>query len=106
MPPKKVVKTKKAPAYQPDEEYLHSLVCAEVAIQLEKKKQELTTMIDVKTAQAYIRNHNHSKVERECHPLTWESKKEHYFSMADIVWSVIVGALLWFTVWALVVWSL
>jgi len=99
MPPKKVVKTKKAPkakvnkpwvveecsaleareyiegcskrwdfderlppAYQPDEEYLHNLVCAEVAVQLEKLPIEKKSIIDTVAIGDYlVSQYNKSK---------------------------------------------
>lgn len=70
MPAKKIVKTKKAPAYQPDEEYLHNLVVAEVTIQLEKQK-------------------------KPCHTLTCESKRGHYFAS----WDMAIACALAFVVW-------
>lgn len=66
----------KIPAYQPDEEYLHNLVCAEVAVQLEKQK-------------------------KPCHPLTCESKKAHYVSEGDAWGLTRDSALIWFILWIL-----
>lgn len=90
MPAKKIVK--KAPAYQPDEEYLHNLVVAEVTIQLEKRwgvSDECRTNIE-RDRIARI-----SKARAECHHLTCESKKGHYFAS----WDMAIACALAFVVW-------
>ena len=91
MPVKKIVKTKKAPAYQPDEEYLHNLVVAEVAVQLAKRDSDILRELDERGIGVII---------------TQENEESHYFTAGDII-MVFIIALLWgFLSWALFAWSL
>ena len=87
---KKVVKTKKAPAYQPDEEYLHNYITAEVAIQIEGKRKEIKQDIDT-AVMLGLRGKEKKEHETKCHPLTCESKKEHYFSHWSVIWAFVAG---------------
>lgn len=75
MPPKKVVKTKKAPAYQPDEEYLHNLVCAEVATQLAKRDSDIVKWLDEEGIGIVV---------------TDENTKSHYFNGLDLIFACAV----------------
>lgn len=91
MPAKKIVKTKKAPAYQPDEEYLHNYITAEVAVQLEGKRKEIKLDVD----NAVMLRFWWKEKDAKCHPLTCESKRGHYFAS----WDMAIACALAFVVW-------